>query len=315
MKDAYGRHLLKLRISVLDACNLRCRYCMPENPSFTREPDLLSLDQLFKIAESIVKTTGVQSIRVTGGEPLLRTGLPRFVEKLRTLPVRQVGLTTNALLLKPQLGELLNAGLSNVNVSLDTLQEDHFWRISRRSGLHRVLEGIEAAVEARLPVKLNCVVQRSFNFSEVVDLLDYAFGLQVPIRFLEVMNIGVMQEHFEREFVPAEEILKKIGGFWDYTPEKTAVDSTARMYATSGGSFGIIASESMPFCGNCSRLRLTARGKIMGCLFREDYVTIPSLENNREFDASVKAAVREAFHSKPIQRKEFVAHPMHSMGG
>ncbi len=315
MIDAYQRTIRKLRVSLTDVCNLRCQYCMPENPVFSGNKNLLSYDSLFQIVQVLVEEVGLQEVRITGGEPLLRPKVAEFVAKLKTLPLKSVGMTTNGILLRPELKNLKDAGLDNINISLDTLDPTVFRKMSRRDGLWDVIEGINLANDLDFKLKLNCVVMKKYNFEEIPELLEFAFNRGISIRFLEVMNMGVMKEQFKEQFVSRDKILSLVSKHYGYWPIVSEVDSTSQNFRTEKGSFGIIASESMPFCENCSRIRLTSTGKILGCLFREESHDVKRYLDVPNKDKMIISAVERAVADKPMVREKFTANQMYTLGG
>ena len=269
--DTFGRLHNNLRISVTDRCNLRCTYCMPEEVAFLDRKELLSFEEIARIVR-IAATLGIDKLRLTGGEPLLRRDLPTLVRLLAAIPgIKDISLTTNGMLL-PQLAQPLHdAGLRRINISLDTLRPETFRQLTRRDGLEQVLAGIDAASAAGFePIKINAVSIRGVTESEVVPLARFARDRGLEMRFIEYMPIGA--EPWERGKVfLAHEIMElieaEVGTLLpaeDYDPRSPAMEFR---YSDGGGRIGIIASVSRPFCESCNRLRLTADGKLRNCLF------------------------------------------------
>jgi len=278
--DKFDRPIRDLRISVTDRCNFRCPYCMPaelygENYRFLPKPELLSFEEIERLARIFVDL-GVEKLRITGGEPLLRHELPRLIERLAAIPgLRDLALTTNGYLLEKQVSALRDAGLQRVTVSLDSLDEEIFKRMSGRDfGPQRVLAGIEAAERAGMrPIKINCVVQRGVNDHTLVDLARAFRGTAHIVRFIEFMDVGTLNGWDLSQVVTAAEIVERIGAEFPIDP----VDSNYRgevanryRYRDGSGEIGIIASVSAPFCGDCTRGRLTIEGKLVTCLFASD---------------------------------------------
>ncbi|MCH8084668.1 MAG: GTP 3',8-cyclase MoaA [Myxococcales bacterium] len=278
--DKFDRPIHDLRISVTDRCNFRCPYCMPaelygENYRFLPKPELLSFEEIERLARLFVDL-GVEKLRITGGEPLLRHELPSLIERLAAIPgLRDLALTTNGYLLEKQASALRDAGLQRITVSLDSLDEEIFKRMSGRDvGPQRVLEGIEAADRAGMsPIKINCVVQRGVNDHTLVELARSFRGTPHIVRFIEFMDVGTLNGWDLSQVVTAAEIVERIGAEFPIDP----VDSNYRgevanryRYRDGSGEIGIIASVSAPFCGDCTRGRLTIEGKLVTCLFAAD---------------------------------------------
>ncbi|HTO04408.1 MAG TPA: GTP 3',8-cyclase MoaA [Opitutus sp.] len=273
--DPFQRPLRDLRISVTDRCNFRCPYCMPKEVfgaghAFLRDPQLMSRDEITRIARAF-RSLGVEKVRLTGGEPLLRPDLSELVATLKQqVGVPQVALTTNGWLLEKFAEALRAAGLDRVNVSVDSLNDE---TAGRMNGLgfkvERVLRGIDAAAAAGLPVKINCVVQRGVNDSELLTLCEYFRERGHPLRFIEFMDVGNTNHWSAAGVVPAKEIVERINRRWSLEPIGPAyrgeVASRYR-YLDGGGEIGLISSVTEPFCRDCHRARLSADGKLYTCL-------------------------------------------------
>ena len=275
--DTLGRPLHDLRISVTDRCNFRCPYCMPaeifdQSYKFLAKPELLTFEEIRRLAALFVEL-GVEKIRITGGEPLLRHGLSNLIEELAELKgLRDLTLTTNGYLLAKQAHQLAGAGLRRITVSLDSHDDEVFRRMSGRPfGPERVFEGIAAAAQAGLsPIKINCVVQRGVNDDGIVELARRSRGTGHIVRFIEFMDVGTLNAWKLDEVVSASEIVERIGA--EFPLE--AIDAnypgevaSRYRYLDGGGEIGVISSVSQPFCGACSRARLTIEGKLVTCLF------------------------------------------------
>jgi cyclic pyranopterin phosphate synthase len=275
--DLLGRPLGDLRVSVTDRCNFRCRYCMPKEtfgPGFRFLPrsEILTFEEITRVVEAAT-TLGVTKIRLTGGEPLLRRDLPTLVEMLAALPgVTDLAMTTNGALLAGSAKRLAAAGLQRVTVSLDSVDPHIF---SLMNGVDQpiepVLEGIRAAAEAGLgPVKLNAVIRRGLNERGILELAQFARENGYVLRLIEYMDVGESHGWRMEEVVPSAEVLALIGARWPLEPEEARSPSDvaqAHRYRDGGGEIGVISSVTEPFCGACSRLRLTADGKLHTCLF------------------------------------------------
>jgi cyclic pyranopterin phosphate synthase len=323
--DTFGRVHNNLRISVTDRCNLRCTYCMPEEVTFLDRSELLSFEEIVHFVRVAVPL-GINKVRLTGGEPLLRRDMHRLVALLAEVPgLSDIGLTTNGLLLAEQARPLFDAGLRRINVSLDTLDPGRFRQLARRDGLNLVLAGIEAAREAGFdPIKVNAVVIRGVNDIDVVPLARQARERGWELRFIEYMPIGA--EPWERGKVfLAHEILEAIEQHIgpllpaeDYDPRAPAMDFR---YADGPGRIGIIASVSRPFCLRCNRLRLTCDGRLRNCLFALDEVDIKPLLRNQRDDGRLVELIRKNVWDKweghEINTARFVKpeRTMHAIGG
>jgi len=269
--DVHGRPLRNLRLSVTDRCNLRCQYCMPEEEYvWLPRQDLLHFEEIGRLVD-VFTGLGVDKVRLTGGEPLLRRDLPLLVRMLAAKPaIRDLALTTNGLLLTALARDLLNAGLHRLTVSLDTLRPERFRALTRRDELAKTLAGITAAIDAGFAgIKLDMVVMRGTNDDEVVDLLEYSRGIGGELRFIEYMDVGGATHWSPDRVVPRAEILARLAKqYGPITPLVEESSAPADRYALSDGTaFGIIASTTAPFCGSCDRSRLTADGLWYLCLY------------------------------------------------
>jgi cyclic pyranopterin phosphate synthase len=323
--DTFGRIHNNLRISVTDRCNLRCTYCMPEEVVFMDRAELLTFEEITHFVR-VGAPLGIDKVRLTGGEPLMRRDLPRLVTLLRAIDgIRDLGLTTNGLLLAGQAQALWDAGLRRINISLDTLDAQRFREVTRRDGLDKVLDGIFAAKKAGFdPVKVNAVSIRGITEHEVVPLARFARQHGLEMRFIEYMPIGA--DSWERGKVYfAHEILEQIERevaplvpAKDYDPRAPAMDFE---YADGGGRVGIIASVSRPFCMSCNRMRLTADGKLRNCLFALDEVDVKGLIRGGGKDEAIAEVIRGNVHSKweghEINTARFIKplRTMHAIGG
>jgi GTP 3',8-cyclase len=275
--DQRGRPLHDLRISVMDRCNFRCPYCMPkehfhEKYRFLKSRDRLSFEEILRLAR-LFAGLGVQKLRLTGGEPLLRTNLADLIGDLTTIPgIEDIALTTNGALLAQHAVDLHAHGLKRVTVSLDTLNEAIFTKMSGGFGaLEQVLEGIAAAIAAGLtPVKINAVIERGVNDHTALDLVEHFRGMPVIVRFIEFMDVGNRNAWRPEMVVPSRELAARISARWPMHPlsENYRGEVAKRWRFDDGlGEIGFISSVSQPFCGNCSRARLSSEGKFYTCLF------------------------------------------------
>jgi cyclic pyranopterin phosphate synthase len=323
--DTFGRLHNNLRVSVTDRCNLRCTYCMPEEVAFMDRSELMTFEEITRFVR-VAAPLGIDKVRLTGGEPLMRRGLEGLVRMLCAVPgIRDVGLTTNGLLLADRARAFYDAGLRRINVSLDTLDPAKFRRITRRDGLERVVEGILAAKAAGFrPVKINAVSIRGFSETEVVPLARFAREHGLEMRFIEYMPIGADQWERDKVYF-AHEILEQLerevaplAPAPDYDPRAPAMDFD---YADGGGRVGIIASVSRPFCTSCNRIRLTSDGKLRNCLFALDEVDVKGLLRGGAAEAEVAEVIRRNVAAKweghEINTARFVKplRTMHAIGG
>jgi GTP 3',8-cyclase len=275
IEDKLGRRFEKLRISLLNSCNFSCVYCVGEEireistmkPAKSTPNEQLSPDEFTRLIAAVHRLTRLKSIRLTGGEPLLYPDLYPLINNIQKIGITDIRLTTNAFFLKENASKLFDAGVTSVNISVDAIDHDIFSKIARHSNTSRVFQGIESAVKAGMNVKLNSVIMRGKNDSQIIPLLDYAASLGVKIRFLELMKMGHLYHSKNGFFFSEEEILSTIRGKYSIAelPRKHA--ETAHYWRTSkDGIFGIIANESTPFCHDCNRLRMDSKGYFFGCL-------------------------------------------------
>ncbi len=324
--DKFGRIHNNLRISVTDRCNIRCVYCMPEVVDFLPRQELLTFEEIERFVQ-VATTLGIDKIRLTGGEPLVRRGVPTLVEKIATIPgIVDVGLTTNGILLAPMAEALWDAGLRRINVSLDTMDPAKFLELTRRTGFEQVIEGILAAKEAGFdPVKVNAVAIKGMSEADVVPLGQFAREHGLELRFIEYMPLDAGNLWERGKVLFAAEILdllaEGIGPLSpapDQDPRAPAVDYD---YDDGGGRVGLIASVSRPFCMSCNRVRLTADGKLRNCLFALDETDIRALMRGGQPDSEIARALRESVAGKweghQINTARFIKPErlMHSIGG
>ena len=295
---------LSLRISVTDRCQLRCRYCMPaEGVPCSSHDEIISFEEIKDFVAQLQVAYDVRKVRLTGGDPLARQGIVELVAMLSELGVPDLALTTNAQRLASMAAPLKAAGLDRVNISLDALDPGTFERITRSDSVDATVAGIDAALEADLrPVKLNMVVMQGINDHEVNDVLTFALKRGCELRFLELMPIGYGAELFEERFVPSETVHRMLTPAFELTSYPRTAGSSAQRYAvraTDGveGVAGFISPCSDQFCSDCSRLRLTAGGRLMGCLAREEGHDIRSILQGGPSD-SLLTAVRQALGCK-----------------
>lgn len=312
-RDRYGRSIEYLRVSVTDRCNLRCVYCMPpQGVPWRRRQAILSLEQIVQVVEAAAGL-GVRQVRLTGGEPLARKGIVHLVAGIAATPgIEDVAITTNAVLLGRFAGELAAAGLSRVNISLDSLRPDRFRRITRLGKIDQVWQGIEAAERAGLtPLKINMVVVRGLNDDELLDFARLTYDRQWHVRFIEVMPVGNgldwgpgMPAAGER-FVSVGEMQQRLAGLGPLVPVSGPRGTgPARYFRLPGaqGTIGFISPLSEHFCATCNRLRLTADGWLRPCLFSDRAVHLKPALDAAAGVAEVQALIRQAINIKPRER-------------
>jgi cyclic pyranopterin phosphate synthase len=294
--DPFGRQVGDLRISVTDRCNLRCRYCMPaEGLEWLPRSDLLSFEEITRVAAVCVERFGFRSIRLTGGEPTVRAHLPRLVSLLARLDDDlDLSLTTNGLTLSLVAGDLRRAGLSRVNVSLDSLRRERFVDLTRRDALDQVLEGVDAAVAAGFsPVKLNCVLMRGVNDDEVVDFAAFGRERGVVVRFIEFMPLDADRAWSSEQVVAAEEVVAAVDSAWplEAVAGRGAAPAERFRYLDGAGEIGVVASVTRSFCGSCDRVRLTAEGMFRNCLFAVEETDLRAVLRGGGSDDDLAAAI------------------------
>jgi cyclic pyranopterin phosphate synthase len=304
LTDTFNRKITYLRISVTDRCNLRCVYCMPEaGLPWIPKDEILSYEEIVRVVRAAAQI-GVTSIRLTGGEPLIRRDLDRLVAMIAAVPgIDDIALSTNGLMLAEQAQGLRDAGLTRVNVSLDTLREDRFFTIARRPGLERVLAGIEAAFDVGLgPVKLNCVAMRGQNDDEIEAFAEMTRRRAIAVRFIEVMpveeNVGLQSG----AYISATEILDRIRAIADLQPVQGPLgNGPARYYAFDGapGTIGVISPLSHDYCDTCNRVRLSADGRLKLCLFGDHHIDFRTPLRDGAGEDVIISLFRGAMYVKP----------------
>jgi cyclic pyranopterin phosphate synthase len=314
VRDRLGRPMHDLRISVMDRCNFRCPYCMPKDTfhdryRFLRSSERLTFEEIARVARLSVGL-GVRKLRLTGGEPLLRTGLADLVGELSAIEgIEDLALTTNGVLLSSHAAELKANGLKRVTVSLDSLDEQVFEHMSGGfGGLAQVLEGIDAALEAGLaPVKVNAVVQHGVNDHTVLPLLERFRGTGVTVRLIEYMDVG-NRNHWERQqVVPSRELLQQVHARWPVTPANGSRGGDVAQryaYADGAGEIGFVSSVTAPFCGDCHRARLSSEGSLYTCLFATRGTDLRSPLRAGASDDELLAMMRAAWQQRSDRYSE-----------
>lgn len=308
--DQYGRKMRKVRVSLLDACNLRCLYCMPEDTTFGKVSDFLAPHDLAKICRGL-NELGVEQIRVTGGEPLLHPQFKDYIEEFSQIPFKEFGLTTNGILLKKYLPFLKKTPFTNLNISLDSLDRANHQNISKRDTFPEIMESIFLAIELGFKVKINMVVMYGINHHEIEEFVRFAMNYRAEVRFLELMKIGPGLSYFQERFYPAFQIKEHMKSVGLISARDAAIDSTSQNFLIGKkGKVGIIASESRPFCDNCSRLRLSAKGLLRPCLMKDQGLSLVNLEG-----AERKKKIEELIRLKPANRIHSIKQSMNQIGG
>lgn len=299
---SFGRFIRYLRISVVDRCNLRCSYCMPAGRvSWLPGRHLLSYDEIERLVRCAVRG-GVEKVRLTGGEPLVRPGLTALIARLRRIDgLGEIAMTTNGTLLARAAGDLKAAGLSRLNVSLDSLDPETFAAVTRGGSLDDVLSGLEAADAAGFPIKLNTVVMRGINDAEAPRIARFGLLRGWSVRFIEYMPVGRGAADWRERFVPGAETLARLEAAFGPLRAVGGSADPARRYRVPGyeAAIGLISSISEPFCGTCDRLRLTADGRIRSCLLAPGEADVRSLLRGGAPDEAITAALLRAAGMKP----------------
>ena len=299
MNDRYGRNIDYLRISLTDRCNLRCVYCMPEEGIDKKShEEILRFEEILKIVKSAA-LLGVSKIRYTGGEPLILKGIEELIEKTSKISgIKDIAITTNGILLEGLADKLKESGLSRVNISLDTLKEDKFKKITRGGDINKVLKSIQKCISIGLtPVKINTVLIKGINDDEIIDFINFTRELPVEIRFIELMPIGQGEKLYKKGFMSSDEVIDRFPKLIHLQSNK---NSTASLYKmeNSKGKIGFISPLSCKFCANCNRIRLTSVGTIKPCLHSSNELNIREYVNN---EALLTDMLKDIIYNKPSQ--------------
>jgi len=307
--DQFARRITYLRLSVTDRCDLRCAYCMPERMTFLPKAEVLSLEELHKLALGFIDR-GVTKIRLTGGEPLVRRDMIELVRALGRKLGDGLGvltLTTNATSLARHAVDLYEAGVRRINVSLDSLDRETFARLARRDVLPSVLEGIAAAQDAGLAVKINTVALKGINEAELPDLIAWAHGKGMDLTLIEVMPLGEVEEDRFDHYLPLSAVSEALSAHWTLTPSPHRTGGPARYFdiAETGGRLGLITPLTNNFCEGCNRMRVTATGQLYPCLGGGERVDLRAALRDADPDAALASALDTAMRIKP-ERHHFV---------
>ena len=325
--DSFARVHDNLRISVTDRCNIRCFYCMPENGvEFMERGEILSFEEIERFVRVAVRL-GINKLRVTGGEPLVRKDLPVLIRKLAAIPgIQDLALTTNAVLLSEMAQPLYEAGLRRINIHLDTLDRARFRRITRRDDLERVLAGIESCLQLGYsPIKLNAVAVKGLTEPDIVPIAHYCRERGIEPRFIEFMPLDAQQLWDRTRVLSADEIIRvlshEVSPLVEIPDRDPRAPATEYCYSDGGGRVGFIASVTRPFCLNCNRIRLTSDGKLRYCLFAIEEANVKGLlrsgATDDELAALIRSNVQEKWIGHEINSTRFVPppRPMYAIGG
>lgn len=308
--DSHGRVIHKLRVQVTDACNFRCFYCMPQQVQFTPSKELLSSSEIIDICSNLVDF-GIDEMRVSGGEPTLRKDFCDIICELSRLAVGRLGVTTNGYFLKDILPELKDSKCQHINISLDSLDQNTFKKITKTDYFNKALESIITAQRMGFHVKVNMVILRGVNDHELFDFINFSAQYGVEVRFLELMKIGPYYKNHSQLFVPAQELIERLEEREELEAQSVNCDSTSfNFHTSSGAKIGFIASESQPFCGFCSRLRLTATGRLRACIMSEAGINLRGIDKERYPDI-----LQSVMGMKPTERIDHIEQPMYQIGG
>jgi cyclic pyranopterin phosphate synthase len=304
--DGHGRRIGDVRVSVTDRCNFRCQYCMPaDGLPWLERNEVLTFEEIVRVVR-LLAAMGVGDVRLTGGEPLVRRELPRLAAMLAAVPdVHDLSLTTNGYLLERDAAALVSAGINRFNVSVDSLQRDRFFELTRRDALPQVLRGLEAlsAFPQAHPIKVNAVAIRGFTEEEVIPFAEFARSTAFEVRFIEFMPLDADHAWTRDQVLTGEEIRAAIDAVYPLEPLQREPNSTARVYrfADGQGTIGFINPVSEPFCGDCNRIRLTADGKLRTCLFSLRETDLRAVLRSGADDAFVEKSIRDAVWRKELK--------------
>lgn len=318
MRDSFGRKINYLRVSLTDRCNLRCKYCMPEDGIDKCEHhEILSLEETYDIIESFVEL-GVDKIRFTGGEPLVRKDIVSLIRRVSKLQkVKDIAMTTNGIFLKEMAEDLKEAGLKRVNISLDTMDSEKFKSITRGGNLQSVLEGIEEAKRVGLtPIKINTVLIGGFNEDEIENFANLTIKEPIDVRFIELMPIGEASSWAEEKFISNKKILEQIKGLKSVEREDISSPAIYFKLPNAKGRVGIINPISCKFCEDCNRVRLTATGRLKLCLHsnREIDLKIP-LRDGKDIKELILRSIGEKEESHHLEDGKYISRNMNEIGG
>jgi len=301
--DRFARRINYLRISVTDRCDFRCIYCMSEEMQFLAKREILTLEEIVEIA-NVFTTLGVDKIRITGGEPLVRRNVLWLFEKLGKLPLRELVLSTNGSRLSQFAKALCECGVSRINISLDSLKPDRFKSITRVGNLNNVLVGIDSVLQQPFRrLKINSVIMKNRNHDEVTDLVQFAIDRNMDISFIEEMPLGIIDDHYRREtYYSSDELISDLSKHYELIPSSISTGGPSRYYEVPGTNthVGLISPHSHNFCANCNRVRLTAQGRLLLCLGQEHSVDLRHIVRNEPGNLDLlQQTIKQAMLIKP----------------
>lgn len=301
--DNHGRPINYLRLAVTDRCNLRCFYCMPEEGiHYLPKKELLTFEEIERLVR-LLASMGISKVRLTGGEPFLRTDLMKLIERIVAMEgIKDLHLTTNGLLTAPHISELKRLGIASVNLSLDTLNRERFKVITRRDEFEKTWKAFQLLIENDIPVKINAVVMENKNTEDIIPLVELTKQFPVSVRFIEEMPFNGEGSHYAQLKWTHTEIVRFIQqAYPDLQREPDPAYSTANHYRIPGakGSIGVIAAFTRTFCGTCNRIRVTAQGELKTCLYDDGVLNIKTLMREGRSDEEIKAKLMRAFSSRP----------------
>lgn len=316
MIDSYGRKLNYLRMSITDNCNLRCKYCMPEVNENNEKHDILSSDEIYKIASDMVDL-GIDKIRITGGEPLARKDSLEIIKKVGSLNLKDFTITTNGVLLKKYASKLKEYGVKRVNISLDSLDSNKYKEITRGGDLQNVLDGIEECKKVGLtPIKINVVLIGGFNEDEIDKLINLTMEDEIYVRFIELMPIGQAKNWSIEKFISSDIILEKVKNLKRIDCDEESSPATYYKLEGAKGKVGIINPISCKFCDRCNRLRVTYDGKLKTCLHSDDEIDLKSaLDSNIDLKQLILNSVNEKPKEHNLEKGQYIKRDMVKIGG
>jgi GTP 3',8-cyclase len=305
--DRFERAINYLRISVTDRCNLRCKYCVDGQFPFIAHGEILRYEEIIRFVR-ICAGLGVKKIRITGGEPLVRKGIPYLIKEIRAIPgIEDIGLTTNGVFLGDEMAALQEAGLKRVNISLDTMKKDRFAFITGVDAFDQVLKSIKLSVNSGLsPVKINAVIIQDFNDDEILDFAKLARTRNVEIRFIEFMPFGESGLWQSAKIITSREIEDLVRTRYELSPSSISQDGPAKMFDIKGGvgKIGFISPVSTHICSQCNRIRLTSQGSIKPCLFGDEEYDVKTMLREGAPDEEIRAFVKNTVKAKPERKAE-----------
>jgi cyclic pyranopterin phosphate synthase len=290
--DAYGRSFKTLRVSLLNKCNFNCTYCTEGEGQIKKTTAGITTKDLLQRIAHLHQHLQLETVRLTGGEPTLYHQLVEVIAGIKAIGIKNISITTNGFLLEKLATPMKAAGLQNINVSLDAMDEDLFFAMSKRNNVQRIIDGILAAQKVGLQVKINAVIMKGINESQILPLVNFAFVNNITIRFLEVMAMGHLHHQAQQYFYSQEALLQTIASKYSFIKLDRNNAATANYWRTNTGhTFGIIANESAPFCSDCNRLRLDSNGHIFGCLSSNHPIKINDWNNPKEVTEKLQEAL------------------------